>query len=131
MSEETMSLHEALRVALSEVYGTLDTFELMDPEEQKTMWINPPQALREAARIIDIHMRTADEREAPVMKVFVRDQYGVQVYHPANEAARLFAAIAGTKTITPANLSHILKLGYSIEYVHPTPTHPIQQPIPR
>ena len=75
-----------------------------------------------------------DEQEAPVMKVFVRDQYGQQVFHPANEAARLFAAIAGTKTITPANLSHILKLGYSIEYVHPTPalpTHPVQQPTPR
>jgi hypothetical protein len=52
-----MSLHEALRVALSELYATLDTFELMDPEEQKAMWINPPDALREAARIIDIHMR--------------------------------------------------------------------------
>ena len=127
MNEETMSLHEALRVALSEVYGTLDTFELMDPDEQRSMWINPPDALREAARIIDVHMRTADEREAPVMKVFVRDQYGQQAFHPANEAARLFAAIAGTKTITPANLSHILKLGYSIEYVHP----PVQQPITR
>jgi hypothetical protein len=29
----------------------------MDPEEQQTMWINPPDALREAARVIDIHMR--------------------------------------------------------------------------
>jgi len=57
MNTEPMSLHEALRVALSEIHATLDTFELMDPEEQKVMWINPPDALREAARIIDIHIR--------------------------------------------------------------------------
>jgi transposase len=56
--DEPMSLHEALRIALSEIYGLLDTFELMDPEEQQTMWINPPEALREAARVIDSHMRT-------------------------------------------------------------------------
>ena len=55
--DEPMSLHEALCVAISELYGLLDTFELMDPEEQKTMWINPPEALREAARILDKHMR--------------------------------------------------------------------------
>ena len=55
--DEPMSVHEALRVALSEIHGLLDTFELMDPEEQQTMWINPPEALREAARVIDIHMR--------------------------------------------------------------------------
>ena len=55
--DEPMSVHEALRIALSEIHGLLDTFELMDPEEQQTMWINPPEALREAARVIDIHMR--------------------------------------------------------------------------
>jgi hypothetical protein len=56
--DEPMSLHEALRIALSEIYATLDTIELMDPEEQASMWISPPDALREAARVIDIHMRS-------------------------------------------------------------------------
>jgi len=55
--DEQMSLHEALRIALTEIYATLDTIEQLDPEEQKTMWISPPEALREAARLLDIHMR--------------------------------------------------------------------------
>jgi hypothetical protein len=108
MNEETMSLHEALRWALSQIEDDLD------PDHQA--------ALAAAHSLLE-----EEEEPVPVMKVFVRDQYGQQAFYPADETARLFAAIAGTKTITPANLSHILKLGYSIEYVHP----PVQQPTPR
>lgn len=54
---EQMSLHEALRIALSEIYATLNLAE-EDEDETTTCWINPPDALREAARIIDTHMRT-------------------------------------------------------------------------
>lgn len=54
---EAMSLHEALRIALSEIYATLNLAE-EDEDETTTCWINPPDALREAARIIDTHMRT-------------------------------------------------------------------------
>jgi hypothetical protein len=57
MNDEQMSLHEALRIAVSEIYATLDTIEQLDPEEQGSLWISPPEALREAARILDIHMR--------------------------------------------------------------------------
>ena len=57
MNTEPMSLHEALRIAVSEIYATLDTIEQLDPDEQGSLWISPPEALREAARIIDIHMR--------------------------------------------------------------------------
>jgi hypothetical protein len=57
MKDEPMSLHEALRVAISEIYATLDTIEQLDPEEQDSLWITPPDALREAARILDVHMR--------------------------------------------------------------------------
>lgn len=53
--KEPMSLHEALRIALSEIYATLDEAEDVDTED----WITPPDALREAARIIDVYMRTA------------------------------------------------------------------------
>lgn len=52
---EQMSLHEALRLALSTIYATLDDAENADTED----WMTPPDALREAARIIDIHMRSA------------------------------------------------------------------------
>lgn len=48
-----MSIHEALRLALSEIYATLDR----ESEEDSSTWITPPDALREAARVIDIHMR--------------------------------------------------------------------------
>lgn len=54
---ETMSLHEALRVALSEIYATLDEVEQHPGEED--WWLNPPDTLREVARIIDQHMRSA------------------------------------------------------------------------
>jgi hypothetical protein len=57
MNDEQMSLHEALRIAVSEIYATLDTIEQLAPEEQGSLWISPPEALREAARILDIHMR--------------------------------------------------------------------------
>jgi hypothetical protein len=56
--DEPMSVHEALRIALSEIHATLDTIEQLDPEEQGSLWISPPEALREAVRIIDSHMRT-------------------------------------------------------------------------
>ena len=61
---ETMSLHEALRIALSEIYATLDKIEQDGDTEESPYWaskdwMTPPDALREAARIIDIHMRSA------------------------------------------------------------------------
>lgn len=51
---ENMSLHEALRLALAEIYAALDYAQDADTED----WITPPDALREAARVIDAHMRT-------------------------------------------------------------------------
>ena len=67
--------------------------------------------------------RTADEPpvevvERPKVTLMVKDQYGSQVLHPHNETAKLFASIAGTKTLTLPVVKHIMALGYSIEYVH-------------
>lgn len=61
--KEPMSLHEALRIALSEIYATLDKIEQDgdagdSPYWASKDWITPPDALREAARVIDVHMRT-------------------------------------------------------------------------
>ena len=47
--------------------------------------------------------------------VEIKDVYGSQVVYPACEAAKAFARIAGTKTITPAALREIEALGYAIE----------------
>lgn len=50
--------------------------------------------------------------------LLVKDQYGTKVLHPHNDTAKLFASIAGTKTLTLPVVKHIMALGYSIEYVH-------------
>jgi hypothetical protein len=52
------------------------------------------------------------------LQLLVKDQYGTQVLHPNNDTAKLFASIAGTKTLTLPVVKHIMALGYSIEYVH-------------
>lgn len=53
----------------------------------------------------------------PVLRVTVRSNYGAPAIYPANDAARIFAAIAGTKTILLDTLSKAKKLGYQIEQV--------------
>ena len=52
------------------------------------------------------------------VRLLVKDQYGNKVLHPYNDTAKLFASIAGTKTLTLPVIKHIMALGYSIEYVH-------------
>lgn len=56
--------------------------------------------------------------DAPVVKLLVKDQYGRKAYHPANEPARHFAAIAGTKTLTMDTIKHAMALGFTIVYTH-------------
>ena len=52
------------------------------------------------------------------VQLMVKDQYGTKVLYPNNNTAKLFASIAGTKTLTLPVVKHIMALGYSIEYVH-------------
>ena len=58
------------------------------------------------------------------VKLRPKDQYGTQVYYPANEAAELFAQIAGTTTLTPRAIKMVMQLGYTITYVHNEPVLP-------
>ena len=53
------------------------------------------------------------------VQLLVKDQYGQQVFHPANRTAEVFARIAGTKTITAPTLKLIMELGYLVEYQRP------------
>jgi hypothetical protein len=46
--------------------------------------------------------------------VELRPIYGVQAIYPACHASRLFADIAGTKTLTRAAIEKIKKLGYGV-----------------
>lgn len=47
----------------------------------------------------------------------IRDQWGTPVRHPANDAARLACALAGTKTLTPGMLSALAAYGGSAKEV--------------
>ena len=49
------------------------------------------------------------------LTVRARDVYGIRTYYPADDTARTFARIAGTKTLTRDTIEQIKKLGYVIE----------------
>ena len=51
------------------------------------------------------------------MKITVRAEknYGIEVIYPHDEAAQIFARIAGKKTLTAHALRDIAALGYEIE----------------
>jgi hypothetical protein len=51
----------------------------------------------------------------PILTVRAREVYGVRTYYPADDTARTFARIAGTKTLTRDTIDQIKKLGYAIE----------------
>ena len=52
-----------------------------------------------------------------VIQVQVRSVYGAIKIYPANEAAELIAKIAGTKTISSAQLAYAKQLGFQVEQV--------------
>lgn len=53
-----------------------------------------------------------------VVQVQVRTVCGVKAVYPHNHEAKVFAMIAGTKTLTKAVLDDIKLLGYEIQQVH-------------
>lgn len=54
-----------------------------------------------------------------LIEVEVKSVYGNLMIYPANEAAKLVAAIAGTKTLSNANLAYAERLGFEIKEVSP------------
>ena len=53
------------------------------------------------------------------LQVSLRDVYGETKIYPVNEAAKYLASIAGTKTITQANIYRALQIGCEVEVVGP------------
>ena len=49
----------------------------------------------------------------------IRDIYGIRTIYPHCETAKLFARLAGTKTITRHALETIRALGYTVEVKQP------------
>ena len=52
------------------------------------------------------------------IEVTIKQQYGNTVIYPACDDAKLFASIAGTKTLTEAALQNIRGLGYKVYQKH-------------
>lgn len=52
-----------------------------------------------------------------IIQIEIRNVYGNESMYPANDAARHFAAIAGTKTLKSDTIRHAKALGYSVEVV--------------
>jgi hypothetical protein len=56
------------------------------------------------------------------IEIEVRDIYGIRTIYPACDTAKLFARLAGTKTITRHALDTIRALGYTVEIKQPEVT---------
>jgi hypothetical protein len=59
--------------------------------------------------------------EPLTIQVSIRAQYGAQTVVPECAKAKLFAQIAGTKTLTPQTIRDIKALGYTVQVVASTP----------
>ena len=57
--------------------------------------------------------------ESNLVIIAIRSIYGNVKAWPINHNAKLFAEIAGTKTLTIATLARISALGFQIELVNP------------
>lgn len=64
---------------------------------------------------------------AKTIRVEVRDVYGLPKVYPVCDKARLFAQIAGTKTLAQDDLRAIHHLGYSIEAATSAATKHVMQ----
>ena len=63
----------------------------------------------------------ANRNPSLLITVEVRSVYGRDTIYPADDAARAFARIAGTTTLTVPVLKEIIGLGYEIVYRLPDP----------
>jgi hypothetical protein len=53
------------------------------------------------------------------MKVEIKNNYGREAIYPVDDEAKIFATIAGTKTLTRETLALVKKLNIAIEVVQP------------
>lgn len=47
--------------------------------------------------------------------VEIKNVYGAEKIYPISETAKIFAEIAGTKTLTPITIERVKELGYEIQ----------------
>lgn len=63
------------------------------------------------------YMDYVTKQNARVVEIEVRNVYGNFTIYPINEAAKLFAEIAGTKTLTNKTLALAERMGFAIKEV--------------
>ena len=54
------------------------------------------------------------------IQIEIKESYGRKVIYPACIDSKIFASLAGTKTLTTKSLELIESLGYNIETLTPT-----------
>lgn len=52
-----------------------------------------------------------------ILQIKVRNVYGNQMFYPANEVAKEFAYLSGTKTLSYNALASAKRLGFTVEQV--------------
>ena len=57
---------------------------------------------------------------AKIITIRITSSYGNERIYPACEQSKRFALLAGTKTLSRANLETIKQLGYTIQIAAPT-----------
>ena len=62
------------------------------------------------------------KKKGTIMEITVRitSVYGAKTVYPVCETAKIFADIAGTKTLKPETINLIKKLGYTISIAQET-----------
>ena len=65
--------------------------------------------------------QTQDQQQCFAIHVHVKDVYGKRVVYPVCDKAKVFAAIAGTTSLTETTLRCIQKLGYEIHVIPQEP----------
>lgn len=56
-------------------------------------------------------------KQTKQLKILVKDVYGRRVFYPQCDQSKVFAAIAGTTTLTERTLRQITQLEYDIEFM--------------
>ncbi len=53
--------------------------------------------------------------------ILAKDNYGKQMFYPACDTSKLFAAIADRTTLSETNIRRIRQLGYEVTVTYPKP----------
>lgn len=84
--------------------------------EQANAYLNNA-GLQTINQMLGIQAKQVQQAMTLELQVIVRSNYGAPQIYPANDAGRLFAQIAGTKTLTLFTLAKAKELGYRIVQV--------------